>query len=502
MVETAINIIDPQKDILVCSSANSASIPNFNPQHPCICKLHGDFRYDTLQNTDKELQTLEKALCEYWRRSLMGRGLVIVGYSGNDNSIMNFLDENIDDPEFLSKGLFWTILKDSNVSQRVENLISKFKEKGKIAEIVEIEGFDDLLFETYKCSGLSNALIEEQWRIRMDARKPLVFMQSPMQSFIKLNAFPIVEFPKCNVFKTDITKWEQLRECMGDKKIIAALFKGCVYSFDCVEDLQKVFSSHIKSEILEEDVGKDILKKHNSIYVGMLYDLIEQHLRSKGLVRYAKNRYYLPDTQKNEKGLLVYEAVELAIEYVSPQLYLCLLPTVHVSKLNGEKLAKQDYQYQINQRTSTIYNKEYNEKLLARMRDVLGDAHVEEQRLLTEAAIFADKVAVNEETVRLASHYEEFFAILDADEPAGRKLDFLIQEINREVNTIGSKAFLNCFNLKEVYMPNGNTIISDDAFNAYVYNSIDGKEYILDKSLDIILDIRFSVSVYNAILLT
>lgn len=55
------------------------------------------------------------------------------------------------------------------------------------------------------------------------------------------------------------------------------------------------------------------------------------------------------------------------------------------------------------------------------------------------------------------------------------------------VDTIGSKAFLNCFNLKEVYMPNGNTIISDDAFNAYVYNSIDGKEYILDKSLDIML---------------
>lgn len=60
---------------------------------------------------------------------------------------------------------------------------------------------------------------------------------------------------------------------------------------------------------------------------------------------------------------MVYEAVELAIEYISPQLYLCLLPTVHVSKLNGEKLPKQDYQYQINQRISTMYNKEYNEKL-------------------------------------------------------------------------------------------------------------------------------------------
>ena len=363
LVETALNIIDPRKDILICSSANSTSIPNFNPLHPCVCKLHGDFRYDTLQNTSKELQTLETALCEYWKRSLMNRGVVVVGYSGNDNSIMSFLEDNIDDPDFISKGLYWTVIKDGKVSSRVENLILKARTSGKVAEIVEIEGFDDLLYDTYRCSGLSSALIEEKWRARMDARKPLMFTHSPVRSFIKLNAFPIVEFPKCKVFKTDITKWEQLRECIGGEKIIAALFKGHIYSFDCEDDLQKVFSNHIKSEISEEVIERHILRRHNSIYLGMLYDLIEHSLKSKGFVRYAKNRYYLPSTQKNKKGLLVYEAIEFSIEYVSPQLYLCLLPTIHVSKLNGEKLPKQEYQYQINQRVSTIYNQGYNENL-------------------------------------------------------------------------------------------------------------------------------------------
>ena len=363
LVETALSIIDPRKDMLICSSANSTSIPNFNSQHPCVCKLHGDFRYDTLQNTSEELQTLETAICDYWKRSLMSRGLVVVGYSGNDNSIMSFLEENIDHPDFVSKGLYWTVIKDGNVSPRVENLILRAREKGKIAEIVETEGFDNLLYDTYRCAGLSSTLIEEQWRTRMDTQKPLVFAQTPVRSFIKLNAFPIVEFPKCKVFETDITKWEQLRECIGGEKIIAALFKGHIYSFDCADDLQKVFADHIKSEISEEEIEKHILTRHNSIYIGMLYDLIEQHLKSKGFVRYAKNRYYLPNTQKNERGLLVYEAIELAIEYVSPQLYLCLLPTIHVSKLNGEKLPKQEYQYQINQRVSTIYNQNYNEKL-------------------------------------------------------------------------------------------------------------------------------------------
>lgn len=83
---------------------------------------------------------------------------------------------------------------------------------------------------------------------------------------------------------------------------------------------------------------------------------------------------------------------------------------------------------------------EYNEKLKARLRELLNDAQVDEQRLLTEAAVYADKIAVAEETVRLRSHIEQLHSFFEAQEPVGRKLDFLVQEINREANTIGSKA--------------------------------------------------------------
>jgi uncharacterized protein (TIGR00255 family) len=81
---------------------------------------------------------------------------------------------------------------------------------------------------------------------------------------------------------------------------------------------------------------------------------------------------------------------------------------------------------------------EYNEKLLARMRELLDSASVDEQRLLAEAAIFADKIAVAEETVRLRSHLQQLEAFFIAPEAVGRKMDFLVQEINREANTIGS----------------------------------------------------------------
>ena len=81
----------------------------------------------------------------------------------------------------------------------------------------------------------------------------------------------------------------------------------------------------------------------------------------------------------------------------------------------------------------------YREKLLVRMREVLESTEIEESRILTEAAIFADRVAVNEEIVRLRSHIDQLRSMLDGDGPVGRKMDFLVQEMNREANTLGSK---------------------------------------------------------------
>ena len=82
---------------------------------------------------------------------------------------------------------------------------------------------------------------------------------------------------------------------------------------------------------------------------------------------------------------------------------------------------------------------EYRTRLENRMREVLQNQQIEESRILTEAAIFADKVAVDEETVRLRSHLSQLRTLLSQGGPIGRKLDFLIQEFNREANTIGSK---------------------------------------------------------------
>lgn len=84
--------------------------------------------------------------------------------------------------------------------------------------------------------------------------------------------------------------------------------------------------------------------------------------------------------------------------------------------------------------------KAYRERLMAKMTEILENKQIDEQRILMEAGIFAEKIAVDEETVRLKSHFEQFRKMMDTEELVGRKLDFLVQELNRETNTIGSKA--------------------------------------------------------------
>lgn len=113
------------------------------------------------------------------------------------------------------------------------------------------------------------------------------------------------------------------------------------------------------------------------------------------------------------------------------------------SKLRGDILSRADYiiecvEFIEGRSPETV--REYNEKLKQRMKELLSDAAVDEQRLLNEAAIYADKIAVDEETVRLRSHISQLREFMNSSEAIGRKLDFLVQEINREANTIGSKA--------------------------------------------------------------
>ena len=115
---------------------------------------------------------------------------------------------------------------------------------------------------------------------------------------------------------------------------------------------------------------------------------------------------------------------------------------VEGEKLKADVLSKLEHienYVSVIEKNSPVTVEQYRERLLGKLNEVLGSSGIDESRILTEAAIFADKIAVDEETVRLRSHISQLRQMLKTGSPIGRKIDFLLQEFNREANTTGSK---------------------------------------------------------------
>ena len=196
-----------------------------------------------------------------------------------------------------------------------------------------------------------------------------------------------------------------------------------------------------------EDSEVEILVNHSlaGSYINALKELAERNdlvLRDDLVVStLARNNDIFAVHKQEADEEKIWNAVKIVTEEAVAKF-------VSMREAEGEKL-KADVLYradEILKKVSIIEErspetvKEYNDKLLARINEFLSDVQVDEQRLLTECAIFADKVAVAEETVRLRSHIDQLRLFMDSNEAIGRKIDFLVQEMNREANTIGSKA--------------------------------------------------------------
>ena len=158
-----------------------------------------------------------------------------------------------------------------------------------------------------------------------------------------------------------------------------------------------------------------------------------------------------PETLSRFPDVLTVTKADEDLETVSADLCAVLDEALQaynaMRAVEGAKLAEdignrltyiENYTSQVEKRSPETVA-EYRAKLTARMQEVLQSTTIDGQRILTEAAIYADKVAVDEETVRLRSHVAQLRTMIASDEPMGRKMDFLIQEVNRESNTIGSK---------------------------------------------------------------
>lgn len=207
--------------------------------------------------------------------------------------------------------------------------------------------------------------------------------------------------------------------------------RGKVECYVSVEDLE------------EREMEVNVNKTLAAGYVKALKELSERFGLKDDISAVTLSRY--PDVitlhKASEDEERIWDAVKTVAETAVSK--FIEMRETEGSKLKGDILSRADYiiecvEFIEGRSPETV--REYNEKLKQRMKELLGDASVDEQRLLNEAAIYADKIAVDEETVRLRSHISQLREFMNSNEAIGRKLDFLVQEINREANTIGSKA--------------------------------------------------------------
>lgn len=197
-------------------------------------------------------------------------------------------------------------------------------------------------------------------------------------------------------------------------------------------------------ENLGEEVKKVILDRNLAIeYYNAMTKLSEElqlrdDISTSSLARFPE---ILRIEKKEENSERVWMILEQAINEA-------LNVLIAMREVEGEKLKAslvelcnniENYRLKIKEREPLVIA-EYKERLTARIKELMDSDVVDETRIAMEVAIFADKCSINEELVRLRSHLDQFLDILSMDGPVGRKLDFLLQEMNREVNTIGAKA--------------------------------------------------------------
>ena len=177
-------------------------------------------------------------------------------------------------------------------------------------------------------------------------------------------------------------------------------------------------------------------------YIAALEQIAKENDLPNDITTMSVSRF--PDVLNVEKKELDAEAVAAGIRNIAEQA-LCDFDAMRIregAKLKEDVLAKLETIEKLVTVIETESPKtveEYREKLRQKLLEVLETSGIDETRIVTEAAIFADKVAVDEETVRLRSHMAQLRTMLDGGSPIGRKIDFLLQEFNREANTTGSK---------------------------------------------------------------
>lgn len=334
---------------------------------PVLVKLHGDFRYDALQNTEAELQALDAELRAQFVELARDYGIAVVGYSGRDRSIMNAFEEALarHGAQAFPAGLYWGVRGEEPVPDAVGALLERAAAGGTRAAVVRIGDFDDFAAALYQGCQLSHPRVERSLDEARRTRTGYVLQrQGKHEPVLKLNAVPVVGYPEsCHRFRARVDSWADLRALVNGRPLVAALYKGAVLALGPRAEVEAAFAARALTDLQPMPLGPNELRRLDSVFLGLLYEAIVLALTGPGSalaagpkgrqsrLLYVRRDHGLPETlvkefaqisarqgaalvrAPRERGVpyWAHEAAELRLDFREDRLWLLVQPTVFLS---------------------------------------------------------------------------------------------------------------------------------------------------------------------------
>ena len=377
-----------------------------NEEFPIYCKLHGDFRYDSIKNLPYDLARQNDELARCLRIAATRFGFVVTGYSGRDESVMALFRSALEQNNAFPHGLYWTGIKGSPALPAVESLLASARSKGVKAAYVLIETFDSLLLRLWR--NIDDKSLELDAKVRKAETANVAIPLPPTgtgKPLIRFNALPIVSMPrKCLELQFAGSKdWSELRKVRDAAANQLVLTRGhAVWAWGSRDyinrafgrDLLKIVSADIPADFrdpgnlhfkaLEEDAlslalirGKPLLRRtvHSSTYL-----IVDPHAEDKSPLEALKEivgktsgsvpELFTPVTEFHPKPEQVAwsEAVRIAVDVRGEKYWLLLDPDVWIWPARAREVAKEF----LDDRRKDRFNRKYNDLLDAWIALALG----------------------------------------------------------------------------------------------------------------------------------
>jgi hypothetical protein len=418
LVEDAAAITFGSTSALTVSTIDSSSVAIRalnDGSWPLLGKLHGDFQSVALKNTSEELKTQESALRAALIESCKRFGLIVAGYSGRDESVMNALEEAVSQPNAYPGGLFWIAKSGSTLYPRVEDLLTRAEKANVRAARIETETFDELMGDlAQQVEDFPAELLGTLNKMRSKVSNVVIPSPGTGWPIVRMNAVPILHWPKeCRKFEAKIGGAKEVRELLQSTsaQLVAVRSKHGVLAFGGDAEVRRVFVAHQPDQLELHSIEVARLWRETNELNLLRRALVHGLVQGAPLLAWAGRGVHeirVDDSAADAPqlaplrtklrtvagtipgtGVNWAEAVSIRVEYRFGRLWMLLEPTVWFGKTasNDERYVCGDF---VRERQAPRYNRVADEVLTAWLQVLLpGDGDIEIRALNNQPGIEA-----------------------------------------------------------------------------------------------------------------